>query len=456
MQSPFTVEWLREQIQEGKIDTVLVAFPDQFGRLLGKRCTGSYFLDQVLSSGIDLCSYLLAADLEMNPLPGFEMTSWEKGYGDFHGVPDLATLRPLHWLNGTALVLADLTWETSAPVTQSPRAILKNQLEHVRERGLFPRMGSELEFYLFIESEEELGAPPRQYRNPTPSTHGLIDYHILSTTRDEGVIREIRNRMDSSGIPIEFSKGEWGQGQHEINLRYCDALEMADRHVIYKNGVKEIAWQQGGSVSFMAKYDARAAGSGFHIHTSVTGPDGVENLFWDPANNRGSILFRQFLGGLLRYTGEFFLFFASAINSYKRYQEASFAPTRLVWSEDNRTAGFRVIGHGPSFRIENRLPGADANPYLAFAATLAAGLAGIEEQLDCGDPYRGNAYLDTSLPQIPLNLIQAADLLDQSPLARKAFGEDVVKHYVHLARMEQKAFDNAVTDWERKRYFDQI
>ncbi|HXK94455.1 MAG TPA: glutamine synthetase, partial [bacterium] len=198
MQSPFTVEWLREQIQEGKIDTVLVAFPDQFGRLLGKRCTGSYFLDQVLSSGIDLCSYLLAADLEMNPLPGFEMTSWEKGYGDFHGVPDLATLRPLHWLNGTALVLADLTWETGAPVTQSPRAILKNQLERVRERGLFPRMGSELEFYLFIESEEELGAPPRQYRNPTPSTHGLIDYHILSTTRDEGVIREIRNRMDSS------------------------------------------------------------------------------------------------------------------------------------------------------------------------------------------------------------------------------------------------------------------
>lgn len=456
MRSSFTMEWLRQQIGEGTIDTVLVAFPDQFGRLMGKRCTGSYFLERLLGSGVEFCNYLLTTDLDMNPLPGFEMSSWEKGYGDFHGALDLNTLRPLQWLSNTALVLADLTWENSAPVAQSPRAILRRQVERARQLGLNPLMGSELEFYLFLETEEELGAPERGYRNPAPTTHYAIDYHILATTRDEPVIRDIRNRMTESGIPVEFSKGEWGKGQHEINLRYCDALEMADRHVIYKNGVKEIAWRHGGSVTFMAKYDDRAAGSGFHIHTSVASPDGAYNLFWDPAHHQGSALFRQFLGGLLRYTAECFLFFAPTVNSYKRYQEASFAPTRLVWSEDNRTAGFRVIGHGPSFRIENRLPGADANPYLAFAATLAAGLAGIEENLDCGDPYRGNAYLDHSLPQIPLNLTQAADLFHQSSLSRKAFGGDVVNHYVHLARLENQAYGAAVTDWERKRYFDRI
>jgi len=450
------MEWLRQQIEEGTIDTVLVAFPDQFGRLMGKRCTGAYFLERVLDSGVDFCNYLLTADLEMNPLPGFDMSSWEKGYGDFHGVLDLNTLRPLQWLNNTALVLADLTWEDGAPVAPSPRAILRRQVERARQMGLDPMMGSELEFYLFIETEEELGAPQRGYKDPAPTTYYAIDYHILATTRDEPVIRDIRNRMNESGIPIEFSKGEWGKGQHEINLRYCNALEMADRHAIYKNGVKEIAWRHGDSVTFMAKYDDRAAGSGFHIHTSAFDSTGGTNVFWDAGSHSGSLLFRRFLGGLLRYTAEFFLFFAPTVNSYKRYQEASFAPTRLVWSVDNRTAGFRVIGHGPSFRVENRMPGADANPYLAFAATLAAGLAGIEEQLDCGEPYRGNAYLDAALPQIPLDLAQATDWFSQSALAKKAFGEDVVNHYVHLARLERKAFGLAVTDWERKRYFDRI
>jgi glutamine synthetase len=261
--------------------------------------------------------------------------------------------------------------------------------------------------------------------------------------------------MGKADIPIEFSKGEWGKGQHEINLVYAEALETADRHVIYKNGVKEIAGQNGFSATFMAKYDSEAAGSGFHIHTSVLDKSGKKNLLWDEEKT-GSAKFRQFLGGLLRYTAESFLFFAPTVNSYKRYQSTSFAPTKITWSEDNRTVGFRVVGHGSSFRIENRIPGADANPYLAFAATLAAGLAGIEEKLDCGEPYRGNAYVDPSLPQVPMSLARSADLFAQSPMARKAFGEDVVNHYVHLARLEQKAFDSVVTDWERKRYFDRI
>lgn len=456
MKEPFTLESLRSRVEEGSIDTVLVVFPDHCGRLLGKRVTGSFFLERVMASGIDLCNYLLTCDIEMNPLTGFEMSSWEKGYGDFHGVLDVQTLRPIQWLNGTALVIADLTWEDGTPVAPSPRAILKKQIERAHQAGLFPMMGSELEFYLFEESMEELENKKRNFCNPTPSSNYFIDYHILSTTRNENVIREIRNAMCESNIPVEYSKGEWGKGQHEINLLYSDALQMADRHVIYKNGVKEIAWKHNASATFMAKYSDQDAGSGFHLHTSLFDGKNKKNLFWDTKKKKESQLFRQFLGGLLRYTAELFLFYAPTINSFKRYQESSFAPTRLVWSEDNRTVGFRIVGHESSFRIENRLPGADANPYLAFAATLAAGLAGIEEELDCGEPYRGNAYHDRSLPQIPLGLFQAEYLFEQSELARKAFGDDVVGHYVHLAQLERKAFASSVTDWERKRYFDRI
>lgn len=453
MKNRLTLEELAEQIRGGAIDTVLAAFPDHFGRLIGKRVTGWYFLKHMTGSGMHACDYLLSVDIEMNPLDDFEMAGWDKGYGDFHGVLDPNTLRVLPWLEGTAMVLADLEWEGAGPVTQSPRAILRKQIERAEAIGLKPMMGSELEFYLFSEPHEEL--VKRGFADPKPTSDYLIDYHILQTTRDERVIRRIRNSMNDAGIPIEFSKGEWGKGQHEINLLYADALEMADRHAIYKNGVKEIAWMEGYSATFMAKYGAAEAGSSFHLHTSLLDGDG-ENVFWDGNAKKESKIFRQFLGGMMKYASELFLFFASTVNAYKRYQANSFAPTRIAWSHDNRTTGFRVIGRGHSFRVENRMPGADANPYLAFAATIAAGLAGIEENLDCDDPCKGDAYKDAKLTWVPTGLREAADKLEASQLARKAFGAEVVNHYVRLARLEWEDFNRAVTDWERVRYFDRI
>ncbi len=454
MKNSLTIEKLKGMIADGRIDTVLVAFPDHLGRLVGKRVTGAFFLEQIVSSGMHACDYLLSVDMEMNPQSGFEMSSWEKGYGDFHGVLDPATLRMTPWLEGTALALVDLEWDQGKPVAQSPRAILKRQIERARRMGLSSMMGSELEFYLFVEPHEELSQ--RNFANPKPSSEYIIDYHILHTTRDEFVIRDIRNMMTAARVPVEFSKGEWGKGQQEINLLYADALEMADRHVIYKNGVKEIAWSKNCSATFMAKYDATEAGSSCHLHASIFDKTGKKNLFWDEKKKKESKLFRQFLGGQLRYGPELFLFFAPSVNSYKRYQAGTFAPTRVAWSRDNRTTGFRIIGHGSSFRIENRMPGADANPYLAFAATIAAGLAGIEENLDCGEPFVGDAYKAENLRSVPHNLPAAAESLNRSRVARHAFGDEVVNHYVHLARLEQEAFDKAVTDWERRRYFDRI
>lgn len=451
---------LRKKIEAGEIDTVLVVFPDHLGRLIGKRVTGSFFVKETAPKGMDACDYLLTVDVEMNPLPGFEMTSWDKGYGDFHAVVDPGTARLIPWLDSTALVMSDLEFEGQGPghpprpVRPAPRNILKEQIAAVNKAGLFPMMASELEFYLFLEEHDEIAR--RNFNSPRPSSEYIIDYHILHTTRDEFVIREIRNQMDRAGIEVEFSKGEWGRGQQEINLRYADALEMADRHVIYKNGVKEIAWAAGCTATFMAKYDATEAGSSFHLHTSVYDKTGKKNLFWDARRKKETKIFRQFLGGLLKYSAELSLFFAPTINSYKRYQEGTFAPTRIAWSHDNRTTGFRIIGRGASFRIENRMPGADGNPYLAYSAMLAAGLAGIKEKLDCGDPYVGDAYKDASLPRLPSGLEHAANALDASAFARKAFGKDVVEHYVHLARLEVEEWGKAVTDWERRRYFDRI
>ena len=455
MKSRLTLAQLRKFIEAGEIDTLVVAFPEPYGRLMGKRVTGAHFLEQALSTGVHFCDYLLATDMEMNPLPGFEMCGWEKGYGDIHGILDLDTLRLVPWLEGTATALVDLYWDQGEEVIQSPRAILKRQLERAHKAGLYPMMGSELEFHLFHEPVRELETSERNFNRPTPTSTYIVDYHIQATTREEYVIRQIRNQMGGADIPVECSKGEWGKGQYEINLAYADALEMADRHVIYKNGVKEIAEQNGISATFMAKYDTEATGSGFHLHTSLFDKAGKKNILWDE-RKKGSTKFRQFLGGLLRYTTDCFLFFAPTINSYKRYQSTSFAPTKIIWGEDNRTVGFRIVGHGSAFRIENRMPGADANPYLAFAATLAAGLAGIEEKLDCGEPYRGNAYIDLSLPQVPMSLAQAAELFKRSKMVRQTFGDEVVDHYIRLAQLEQKAFDASVTDWERRRYFDRI
>ena len=314
-------------------------------------------------------------------------------------------------------------------------------------------MGSELEFYLFRQSYEEIGNA--SFRDLKPSSDYLVDYHLLQPARDEDVLRRVRNEVAASGIPVEGSKGEWGRGQHELNLLYAEALEMADRHVIYKHASKEIAAQQDRAISFMAKLAADQAGSSFHLHSSLWNNDSKHSLF-SAADGSATEAFRWFLGGLLRYGRELTYFFAPTVNSYKRYQAESWAPTALVWADDNRTTAYRVVGDGAARRVENRSPGADANPYLAFAATIAAGRAGIEEKIDCGDAYRGNAYADTTLPRLPSSLAEAAALLDGSAFARKAFSDEVVDFYVHTARLEAKAYDESVTDWERARYFERI
>lgn len=435
------------------VDTVVVAFPDTYGRLMGKRLTRQFFIDQVVEAGTHVCNYLLTVDIEMNPLPGFSLANWDKGYGDFHVVIDPKTLRLLPWAEKTAMVIGDLYHEDHSPVAEAPRTVLKTQLERLRKRGLVAKTASELEFYLFDNSYSEAHAA--DYRKLTPSSDYLIDYHLLQTGRDEGLMRQLRNELSEAGIVVEGTKGEWGKGQHELNLVYCDALEMADRHVLLKHGTKEIAAQHGRSITFMAKWATEEAGSSCHIHTSLWS-DGANasNGFAD--GNKPSKLFSQFLGGMLRYGREFCYFFAPTINAYKRYQAASWAPTSLTWALDNRTTGFRVVGSGPSLRIENRMPGADVNPYLAFAATIAAGLRGIEENLECGEPYRGNAYEDADVPRLPPSLSDAIDLLDQSAVAREALGDQVVDFYCHSGRSEVAAHMREVSTWERRRYFERL
>ena len=445
---------LRDLVQDGVIDTVLVAFPDVQGRLMGKRVTGHYFLDHVEHDGIHACAYLLTVDVDMEPLPGFRLASWNTGYQDLHALPDLSTLRRIPWLEKTALVLCDLISEAGEPVEESPRRILRRQLERARAKGLLPMMASELEFYLFKDSFDS--ARQKGYHDLIPFGSYLEDYHILQTTKEEPVIRAIRNGMEGAGIPVEFSKGEWGAGQEEINLRYAEAVEMADRHVIYKNGVKEIAHLKGHAITFMAKYEAKQAGSSFHLHTSLWDPAGQRNLFAQQGAQPGSELFQQFLAGQLALAREFSLCYAPYVNSYKRYQAGSFAPTRIAWGWDNRTCGFRVCGHGNALRVENRIPGADANPYLAFAATIAAGLYGIEQKLSLPPMCEGNAYESTSIPQVPRTLREAIGEFEKSQVAREAFGEKVVEHYLHMARLDQEAYDRAVTCWELARNFERI
>jgi glutamine synthetase len=386
-------------------------------------------------------------------MAGYRLADWDKGFGDFEIRPDLSTLRPVPWQAATALVLCDLDHSEGKPVQESPRAVLKRQVERLEAKGLSAHAASELEFFLLNDSFHD--AFKGGYRNLTPSSDYRIDYHTMQPARDEPFLRQARNQMGAAGVPVESSKGEWGRGQHEINFVYDLALPMADRHCIFKQGLKEIAAQHGKSLTFMAKPWAGEVGSSCHVHISLWN-EGV-NLFWNPEDPaRGSRCFRQFLGGLLAHSPELCLAFAPTVNSYKRYQSASWAPTRMAWSHDNRTVGYRVVGHGNSFRIENRMPGADANPYLAFAAMMAAGLAGIEGNLDCGADYRGNAYVDSSLRSLPGSLREAAELFAASDIARKAFGEPVVEYYSHAARLESKAFADAVTDWERERYFEQI
>jgi glutamine synthetase len=448
---------LAEAVREGGVDTVLVAFADLQGRLVGKRVTGSYWLDH-MDGGVEplhACNYLLAVDSEMNVLPGYAFANWDQGYGDIAARPDLTTIRSIPWLEKTALVLCDLVdEENGAPVEVSPRRILQRQVERARTAGYSLLFASELEFFLFRESLEEAAA--KNYADLTPHSLVVEDYHILQTTRDEYLIRAIRNGIDGAGVPVEFSKGEAGRGQHEINLVYASPVEMADRHVIYKNGAKEIASQHGRAITFMAKYSADEVGSSCHVHSSVWSADGVTPLLWDDAApDRLSPTFRSWLGGQLASGRELAWMYAPTVNSYKRYQPESWAPTALAWSVDNRTCGFRIVGHGPSFRLESRIPGADVNPYLAYAATIAAGLHGIEHGLDPGTRFAGNAYAAPELPRVPDSLAVAIDAFATSKLAPDAFGADVHDHLLNTARQELAHFNRAVTDWERRRNFDQ-
>jgi glutamine synthetase len=439
-----TLDELKQEVENGSIDTVVAAFTDMQGRLMGKREHAEYFLDETAEHGLEGCNYLLALDMEMDPQPGYEMASWERGYGDFHLLPDLGTLRRLPWLEGTALVLCDVGWEDGSEVVASPRQVLKAQVERARAAGFEPMFGSELEFYLLKESYAEAHA--KHYRDLTPSVPYILDYHVLATTYDEPLLRQIRNGMQGAGIPVESSKGEAWPGQQEINFRYADALTTADRHVVYKNGVKEIAHLNGCSITFMAKPDHTWIGNSCHIHASLW-RDG-ENAFAG-----GSDVFRQFVAGWIECARELALFLAPTINSYKRFVAGSWAPTTLAWGNDNRTCGFRIVGHGGSQRVETRIPGGDVNPYLAFAALIAAGLHGIENGLELGPPLEGNAY-ESDAERFPSSLREAIAALESSTMARAALGDAVVDHYLNYGHTEQRLFDAVVTSYERERLFE--
>jgi glutamine synthetase len=446
---------LRDLVQRGEIETVLTVFPDLYGRLVGKRISGRYFCDDVLAHGMHACDYLLACDMEMDPVPGYRFASWAEGYGDVHCVPDITTLRRATWLERTALVLCDVYDEEAETLVEvAPRTILKRQVERARAAGVMPRGASELEFFVWRETYES--AHHKSFENLEPFGWYIEDYHTLQGFKVEGLVGAIRRHLDASGIPVEFSKGEWGPGQHEINLRYTDFLEMCDRHVIYKQLAKEIAIQQGLAVTFMAKPDERYAGSSMHLHSSLWAMESGAPLFASDTLDKLPDHFRWWLGGLMRHARASTLLFAPTVNSYKRFRAGSFAPTGIAWSYDNRTAGFRMVGRGASLRVECRIPGADANPYLAFAATVAAGLDGLAKRIEPPAMFQGDVYAAADLARVPKTLPEAIAEFEASALFREAFGADVVEHLVHFARTEQRKFDEVVTSWERRRYLERV
>ncbi|HJP80019.1 MAG TPA: glutamine synthetase family protein [Pseudonocardiaceae bacterium] len=447
-----TLESLRELVVEGTIDTVLVAMTDMQGRLQGKRCGARYFLEEVVPHATEACNYLLAVDVEMNTVDGYEMSSWERGYGDFVLRPDLSTLRNIPWHPGTALVLCDVERvEDHSPVPVSPRQVLRRQLDRLAERGLRAFVGTELEFMVFDDSYEEAFA--KGYRDLRTANQYNVDYSMLGTARIEPLLRRIRNEMTGAGLYVESAKGECNPGQQEIAFRYDEALKTCDNHSIYKTGAKEIAAQEGRSLSFMAKFNERE-GNSCHIHCSLRGTDGSAVLAGDGPNGFSPMM-EHFLAGQLACLREFSYFFAPNINSYKRFAEGSFAPTAVAWGRDNRTCALRVVGHGESLRTENRVPGGDVNPYLAVAAVIAAGLHGIEHELPLEAEFTGNAYA-SGRDTVPRTLRDAADLLATSERAKDAFGPDVIDHYRNAAAVELAAFDAAVTDWERIRGFERL
>jgi glutamine synthetase len=448
MKGMLHAEQLRGLVAQGEIETVIVGFTDHYGRLMGKRFDAEMFVEDIAKHGAHACDYLLTVDMEMDPVPGYRFANWELGYGDFHLVPDPATLRVASWLEKTALVICDVKNEkTHDYVAVAPRSILRRQVDAAAKLGYASFAASELEHYLFRTSYRD--AARQGYRDLEPAGWYLEDYHILQGTRTESFHAAARRHLKLSGVPVETSKGEWGEGQHELNVRYAGALEMADRHVVFKQCLKELAEAAGMSLTFMAKLAADRAGSSCHIHFSLW-RDG-KNVF-----EKGGELFRWFLGGWMAHVAEVMVFYAPTINSYKRYVDASWAPTRIAWSYDNRTAGFRVVGDAQSLRIECRIPGADCNPYLAFAASLASGLDGIANRIEPPEAFSGDVYGAKSLQHVPHTLAQAVEQFAASEFTQRAFGKDVVEHYAHFFRTEAAAFDKAVTDWERKRYFERI
>lgn len=451
-----TLDALKEKVEDQSIETIVVAFTDHYGRLLGKRTDPDFFLKSVVSSGTHGCDYLLTTDMAMDPVAGYSYASWEKGYGDFHLVPDLRTLRIADWLDKTAMVLCDVMDEKKhEAVPVAPRSILNKQLRKSEELGYQCKAATELEYYVLEDSYRQ--AFEKNYQDLRPAGYYLEDYHILQGTRNEKFTAAVRKHLKNSGLAIETSKGEWGLGQHELNIGYADALTMSDQHIIYKQCLKEVADAMGISVTFMAKFATDQAGSSSHIHLSLW-KDG-RNLFDGDRETgpvKGSDLFRWFLGGWIRHVPDVMPFYAPTVNSYKRFVDGSWAPTRLAWSFDNRTAGFRVVGKGQSLRIECRIPGADCNPYLALAASLASGLSGINNKIEPPECFEGDIYAAAHLPRVPYTLAEATNLFENSAFAIASFGNSVVEHYTHFFRTEQKSYETSVTDWERKRYFEQI
>jgi glutamine synthetase len=451
-----TLEELSALVETGDVETVVAGFTDHYGRLCGKRFDAVFFLESVASQGTHGCDYLLTVDMEMEPVPGYRFASWDLGYGDVHLVPDLTTLRRADWLERTALVLCDVhDGRTGELAAVGPRTILRAQVDRAAALGFDAEAATEPEYYLYRTAYRDAAA--NDYRDLEPSGWYLEDYQLLQGARTEPFHAAVRRHLNRSGVPVESSKGEWGLGQHELNIRHADVLAMADRHVVYKQCLKEFADRQGLSVTFMAKPAADRAGSSCHVHVSLW-RDGT-NAFAGEAElgpARGSEQLRWFIGGCLAHAADVMVFFAPNVNSYKRYVDGSWAPTRIAWSYDNRTAGFRLVGRDQSLRVECRIPGADCNPYLALSALLAAGLAGIVSRTDPPDMFVGDVYAATELPRVPRSLGEATDIFATSPFAKSAFGEEVVEHYTHFFRTEQAAFDASVTDWERRRYFERI
>jgi len=451
-----TMSALVDRIETGDIDTVVIAFTDMQGRLQGKRLHGRYFVDHVVGHGTEGCNYLLAVDVDMNTVSGYAISSWDKGYGDMEFVMDPQTIRILTHLPSTAMVQCDLVWPQKdgaqhSPVVQSPRTILRHQLDRAAEHGWIALAGTELEFIAFDTTYEQ--AHRDDYRNLTPANQYNIDYSILGTSRVEPLLRDIRNHMYAAGLDVESAKGECNFGQHEIGFLYAEAMMTADNHAVYKTAAKEIAAQHGKAITFMAKYDARE-GNSCHIHLSLRGKDG-ELVFWDKERGERTALYDHFVAGVLATTADFTLLYAPNINSYKRFAEGSFAPNTIAWGLDNRTCAVRLVGQGAAARMENRVPGADVNPYLALAAMLAGGLYGIENELPLEDELVGNAYT-SGREKVPGTLAAAREVFATSKVARAALGDDVVDHYVNMADVELTAYNAAVTDWELRRGFERL